>query len=350
MKRFNFIYKAIFALASIFAGIALSGCDNSFIFDDQEPCPRGIRLKLFYGHHLKGGDALPYEINHVSVYVFSHETGLAVDQVDVPVGNIREREMEVNLDHLDPGVYDFIVWCFGDNKKHFTIKPDKTREDRMEHFTCLMSEDDSNPGHQSNDIGRLYHGQLLNVDCTQDETIVTEEIPLKKDTNAVRLVLQHLNGEYLDPSKFDITLESDNGHVDHNNDIIPGHNRVYHPWDVRSGTTDMGGFTGGDSRAMTTASALVAEHTVGRIMKDGGVRLRVKNNETGEDIINIPMVDYALLVKGLDRYSNKEMDDQEYLDRQDEYNMVFFLDEGLRWMNQYIYINSWRIVLQNNEL
>ena len=43
---------------------------------------------------------------------------------------------------------------------------------------------------------------------------------------------------------------------------------------------------------------------------------------------------------------NRRMDDQEYLDRQDEYNMVFFLDEGDRWMDAYIYINSWKVVLQ----
>jgi len=44
------------------------------------------------------------------------------------------------------------------------------------------------------------------------------------------------------------------------------------------------------------------------------------------------------------------MDDQEYLDRQDKYDLVFFLDQGDRWMNAYIYINSWKLVLQNIEL
>ena len=54
-----------------------------------------------------------------------------------------------------------------------------------------------------------------------------------------------------------------------------------------------------------------------------------------------------LLVKG---HHNRAMSDQEYLDRQDEYNLVFFLDEGDRWINTTIYINSWQVVLQDTEL
>ena len=49
-------------------------------------------------------------------------------------------------------------------------------------------------------------------------------------------------------------------------------------------------------------------------------------------------------------YYNREMSDQEYLDRQDEYAMTFFIDEGYRWENTCIYINSWRVVLQDIEL
>ena len=44
------------------------------------------------------------------------------------------------------------------------------------------------------------------------------------------------------------------------------------------------------------------------------------------------------------------MSDQEYLDRQDEYNMTFFLDENNRWLATTIIINSWRVVLNPTDL
>ena len=64
-------------------------------------------------------------------------------------------------------------------------------------------------------------------------------------------------------------------------------------------------------------------------------------------MISVPLIDYALLIKG---HYNEGISDQEYLDRQDEYNMVFFLDKNENWVNTYIYINSWKVVLQNTDL
>ena len=63
-------------------------------------------------------------------------------------------------------------------------------------------------------------------------------------------------------------------------------------------------------------------------------------------MLNIPLTDYALLVKG---YYNRDMADQEFLDRQDVFDLVFFLKNG-SWLGSQVYINSWRIVLQDTEL
>lgn len=60
------------------------------------------------------------------------------------------------------------------------------------------------------------------------------------------------------------------------------------------------------------------------------------------------------MVKGryedTDDWYEQPMSDQEYLDRQDEYNMTFFLDPDDRWIDQYIYINSWHLVIQHGRL
>ena len=72
----------------------------------------------------------------------------------------------------------------------------------------------------------------------------------------------------------------------------------------------------------------------------------IRNRETGEDVFRIPVADYALLVKG---YYREKMGDQEYLDRQDEYTMTFFLDGG-EWVSSVIYINSWKVVIDNTGL
>ena len=62
--------------------------------------------------------------------------------------------------------------------------------------------------------------------------------------------------------------------------------------------------------------------------------------------MRIPLIDYLLLIKG--HYGN--MGDQEYLDRQDDYSILFFLDHGKNWyIAGGIYINSWAVVPPQNE-
>ena len=48
------------------------------------------------------------------------------------------------------------------------------------------------------------------------------------------------------------------------------------------------------------------------------------------------------------RAEGHDMTQQEYLDRQDEYNMTFFLDENMKWINTSIIINDW--VVRFNEM
>lgn len=42
------------------------------------------------------------------------------------------------------------------------------------------------------------------------------------------------------------------------------------------------------------------------------------------------------------------MPDQEYLDRQHDWNMTFFLDSGLRWVYVEIKVLDWVVRINNN--
>jgi hypothetical protein len=75
--------------------------------------------------------------------------------------------------------------------------------------------------------------------------------------------------------------------------------------------------------------------------------LTIWNKEENKKVLSIPIADYALFVKG---YYNSQMSAQEYLDRQDEYNMTFFLDEDGSWLSSSIIVNSWTVVLNNDIL
>ena len=105
--------------------------------------------------------------------------------------------------------------------------------------------------------------------------------------------------------------------------------------------------TTSSSRAVQTEIGVaMAELTVGRLVKGHRPILNVCNTQ-GDKVLSIPLIDYALLIKG---HYNSSMSDQEYLDRQDEYNMTFFLDKQDNWVNSSILINSWRVILDDVDI
>lgn len=141
---------------------------------------------------------------------------------------------------------------------------------------------------------------------------------------------------------FDFVITDNNGYLDYDNSLLADDELSYSAWSKYEGMAGVNGDTG----EQTSVSAALAELTTCRLVKGHQMRLHVYEHSTGRSIINIPLIDYALLVKG--NYQSR-MDDQEYLDRQDSYNLVFFLDEKANWLATTIYINSWRVVLSNSD-
>ena len=47
---------------------------------------------------------------------------------------------------------------------------------------------------------------------------------------------------------------------------------------------------------------------------------------------------------------NRAMDDDEYFDRQDEYNMTLFMHDDGSWYKAVIDILQWRVVRQSSDL
>lgn len=44
------------------------------------------------------------------------------------------------------------------------------------------------------DLGRLYHGCVENVNFTDEQGVHVYDVALTKNTNSVKIVLQHLSG------------------------------------------------------------------------------------------------------------------------------------------------------------
>lgn len=193
----------------------------------------------------------------------------------------------------------------------------------------------------SDDLLPLFHGTMP-LEVSDIPGTYNETMSLMKNTNVVRILLHEMSGHNVDADKFIFEIHDSNGLYDWDNTLLEDEMITYSPWRQSTGSAEMEDYT----RAITTVNVALAELTIGRMMAGESPVLHIKNRETGEDVFRIPVADYALLVKG---HYRENMSDQEYLDRQDEYTMTFFLDEG-EWVSSFIYINSWRVVLNDTGL
>lgn len=336
------------------ATFALTACDG-MIYDDEGDCDPYYKVRFVYENNLKFTDAFHNEVFEVTLYAVDPASGQIVWQKHESGDELRRQGYLMDVD-IDPGRYTLIAWCGEGHKTSFSVADATVHTGlrcRLDDRTSLGD----GTATVSNELKRLYHGKEENVEFEDEQGTHIKTVYLTKDTNAVHIVLQQLSGESIDHRDFTFTIEGENGFMDWDNSLLPDEKLVYMPHDTYSGIAgvDVPDYTDDSDapagRAIIQVGAAVAHHTVSRLVKGQDVRVKIYNKSTGDCIVSVPLIDYALLVKGkYNRPDGKPLTDQEYLDYQDDYSMVFFLDDGMRWINTDIYINSWHVVLQDTDL
>ena len=321
----------------------LYACDG-LIYDGEGDCSVSYRVKFRYDYNMKFADAFAHEVDVVTLYLLDAD-GRVVWQRTEQGEALAADGYAMTVD-VEPGEYGLLAWCGTTDKGSFSI-PATTVGKQL---TCTRDRqhDAGNKAFVTEDLDRLFHGWLPEQTFGKTEGTYTYTVPLVKNTNNVRVVLQHISGEAVDKDRFVFTITGTNGSMDWDNTLLPDEPVTFYAWHTDAGEAGMDpGIEAMPIVSRAVFSAAIAELTVPRLVKGQELRLTVTDKETGRTVFSIPLIDYALLVKG---FYNRDMDDQEYLDRQDVYDMVFFLDESDRWLDAYIYVNSWKVVLHNSAL
>lgn len=334
-------YKLTLPLMAV-AGLALTGC--GWVNEDLEPCPAQLQIRFVYDYNLKWADAFAHEVTSVNVWAFD-KSGQFVWGGSANGPKLAEKDFYLETP-LEEGQYDFVSWCGlyeNDGFDLATYTP--TSKEELEVTLKTISKDGENVSDIN--LGNLYHGYVSDVKYEIDEnkpSYKTVTIPLMRDNKNIIFMLQHLDGSPIDDRDFTVTITDSNGKMDWNNNIVDSPLITYKPWDVVYGQVTSPE-EGDQVRAITTVASLRFDLSTGRLMADSDAILTVHRNTDDSDIIRIPLVDYLLLVKG--HYG--DISDQEYLDRQDDYSMIFFIDANSNWyQNTIIYINSWAVVPPQN--
>lgn len=331
----------------------LTACHNP-VFDDEGDCDVHYYLQFVYNKNLKWADAFPSEVNSVNLYAFD-SNGVFVKEYICRGEALSQPGYTLELD-LDPGTYELVAWCGFENDgkemESFTVPSPTPGVTTIDQLTCTLNtvSTPEYPVYSNTRLEFMYHG-LLEVDLpdSMDGASYTYTMPLTKDTNHIRIILQQLSAEDMDPQQFDFTIEDANGKLAYDNSLIGNTQVVYQQWDSQPGLADVTTENSDEIDELVTVQCVIADLSVSRMMADHANEffLTVTDLKADKKLINrVPIIQYALLSKDyFEMAYHHTMTDQEFLDREDEYILTFFIDENLRWVSTYININAWRLVL-----
>ena len=332
--------------------LAMSSCDN-WLYEEEGDCSVYYRLKFRYDMNLKWADAFANEVTSIHLYAFDKSGVLAWQKAEQIVPGTAEN-YSMLLD-LPAGDYKLLAWCGlqndGEQDESFSVPEARVGETRMEQLQCALNRQHDESGAYSNEhLYRLFHGVLdVSLPVNDDGGSYEYIMSLIKNTNHIRVILQHLSGVDVNKDDFIFRIDDENGLMAYDNELLEDENINYRPWDVQNVEAGIG-MDG--NRAVSNVKGLVADFTVGRLTETHRKKMILAiDTKDGKKVARIPVMDYALMGK---EYYEKEyrypMNERQFLDRLDECVMTLFLDENNNWVSSVIQILSWRVVLSNVDI
>lgn len=339
-------------IAAVMACGLFASCDEA-IYDYEGDCKTKVQVKFRYDRNMKWADAFASEVTSVLLFAFDKNNILVWSGSES--GEALKKDGYAMTVDLPAGDYHLLAWCGLDNpvsaERHFNIPDVKVGSTTLKEMKCRMERERDEAGACSTRrLTPLFHGAVdINIPDVDTGETFTYPVSLTKNTNHVRVILQHLNGEPVDVNKFKFIIEEENGLMGHDNALLPDEGITYRPYHVGSGTANLGiddyprpgEKSKGSKATIESVSVAIADLSIARLVSGRKSYLSIHSTDDKRLVARIPLTDYALLLK--DGYEH-EMTDQEYLDREDDYSLTFFLDEKDYWLSSSIIINSWRLV------
>lgn len=327
------------------SALALASCER--IFDGEGDCTTVYQVEFAHTMNIKEADAFSAEVKSVSLFVFDSDGMLVASQTESGEALATEH-YTMNLEGLSAGTYDLIAWGGLSRNESFALVGGDHPLTKAELVCRLNRERDGETASSQKSLDALFHGMAEGVVFPEGSGVKhVARIDLTKDTNTVRIILNHYSGKELDEKDFHFSITDCNGTLNYDNTLLEDEPIVYREW-VKHAAHVTSPELSSRADEVSTISALVAELDVARLMTDRQPVLKIEVDGKDVPVLQMPLIDLLLIAKGEAR---RQMSDQEYLDRQDEYTMFFYLDDAYGWYTKGgIFVNGWHVIYQDKDM
>lgn len=363
----NIIRKApaimFWMVALAMFGFSTTSCSS--VYDDLDECPRGVTMRFVFDYNLEFANAFPNQVDCLTLYIFDKD-GKLVKRLTETTSVLADEDWRLTLD-LPAGDYHAVAYggleC---DKASFAHTTDIDNIKTLEDLQVRINEEHigEETGRPASPLHDLYHGA---VDFTVTEGLTYDKatVYMMRDTNHIRIVLQHLDNTPVNDKDFRFEIVDDNILFNHSNDVLPSRTVTYTPWTTGVANVGLNGLPEEPENKSSRADGdpvqvAYAELSVSRLIYDSkfewqqptgkaqrGPRLRILTKENGRIVCDIPLNNYLLVLKS---EALGKMDNQEFLDRASRYNLVFFLDQDNAWVRMNIVVDDWTVRINNVDL
>lgn len=330
-------------MAGAVLATALTMQSCHLIDDGEGDCSVKYLVELSFTKNIMEVDAFASKVPSVTLLVYN-KSGELVTSKSESGSALQKDHYTMEID-VEPGTYDLLVWCGLEGSNAFSLDGGQTPS-TLRGATCTMSRDG---GVSSRQLSPLFHAVEQNVNFPDNSRIYGDvtvaKLDLTKNTNTIRVILTHYNGQDINPNDFSFTITDNNGKMNWDNSLMSDETISYTPWTKKS-LEASDEFQG--RATVTNVNSMMAEIDVARLMTTQNPRLTIQAAGKSEAVLSLPITQLLLHSKG---DAKSQMSDQEFLDRQDEYNIMFFLNDDDGWyMDGGIYINGWHMRYQSADM
>ena len=369
MKRYDYL---ITTLAMMATALLMSSCAQ--MDTDLAECPSGLDVTFKYDYNIQRADMFKDHVGGISLYAFDENNKLVlhkdtanttltaplqqndftwhIAESELPVGRYRIAAIAYQKDYNEalatPGAkLRQAELNRGDDITKLQVTLDREATDAT---TATAWVDNKNCP-----LDTLWATRNLTGDndwvTIAPQKVSQHQILLLRDTKQVNISLrQTVDPTDMNDADYDVKVYDTNGRLLYNNEPDATDTRLcytpYAQWTTTLGTRA----NDNEANLMHTAHyELMTNRLIAHNDNTADARLIITNKRTGTEVANVNLP--ALLADGRMAYERYNYSAQEYLDREYQFSLDFFLS-GDKW--QYINVSiaalSWAYRVQNVEL
>ncbi len=306
-------------------------CDKC-IYEDLSTCP--LRVQLRYDYNMQYVDRWHREAEDVHLYVFDEAGRFVSEMVNAAAPYEEKQTFELQL---APGNYTIMALC--GHRMGTLYKESKLQVGTSTMKDLLVQISRAEDKRIDAELPPLLYGVSKEVKIQGDGSRLIV-VPMAKWTNSIRLVMQDLSEggkSNIKLENYDFRITAPNGRYNGAGEVLTDDVLTYTPYYAEQ----LKGTTGGIAVELNTLRLLTKQKQ----------RLIITERTTGEELLNIDLLSLLLQTKF---HANNKLSDQEFLDREDRYVIIFAFDgkpvtrETFLAVN--VWINTWLIRSQDHKI